>query len=274
MSMHPSISELKFASALLLRETGEGDREAVEGATGAQRPAALPPPRCAGSPFTVPLTLHRGGAEGFPAPCLGLEEMAGAAPRDWGPAAAFAVWRAEGGEPADARPLVFVATKAWRHERGGLSARGLQALGIAASRLVLVQVEREAEALWALEEALKSGAARGAVGAVEQPSFVATRRLDFAAREGGARGVLLRVAGAGDLSAARFRWRISALASAPHPFDPKAPGAPRLKAELVRRRDGPLGAWELEQDHETHRLRLAAGLADHGLVQGGRTRAA
>ena len=208
----------------------------------------------------------------IPAPPLGLEEAAAASPRDWAAAAAFALWRAGGAE--DLRPLVLVTVKTWRSERGSFSARGLQTLGIDPAGVIQVKAEREMEALWALEEALKSGAVRGAVGAVEQASLVATRRLDFAAREGRATGVMLRICGGGDLSAARLRWRLGTAASAPHPFDPRAPGTARLTAELTRRRDGPLGAWELEQDHETHRLRLAAGLADHGLVQGRRAHAA
>ena len=208
----------------------------------------------------------------IPAPHLGLEEATAAEPRDWGAAAAFALWRA--GSAEDPRPLALVTVKAWRSERGGFSPRGLAALGIDPSGVIQVRADREIDALWALEEALKSGAVRGAVGAVEQASLVATRRLDFAAREGRATAVVLRILGGGDLSAARLRWRLKARPSAPHPFDPRAPGDARLKAELSRRRDGPLGAWDLEQDHETHRLRLAAGLADHGLVQGRRAHAA
>jgi protein ImuA len=112
---------------------------------------------------------------------------------------------------------------------------------------------------------LKSGAVAGGLASVEAPAFVATRRLDFAARAGGALGVLLRVGAAGDLSAARRRWRIKTGSSGAHPFDPAAPGRVRLTAELVRRRDGPPGAWALEQDDETGRLRVVAGLAGHGL---------
>ena len=207
-----------------------------------------------------------------PAPRPGLEETGAAESRDWPQAAAFALSRAAAED--DPRPVVFVATGQWRRERGGLFARGLNRLGIAPGSVVQVCAEREIEALWALEEALKSGAVKGGVATVEQPSFVATRRLDFAAQAGRAVGVLLRAGPAGDLSAARLRWRISALPSAPHPFDPRAPGVLRMRAELARRRNGPLGAWELEQDHETHRLGLAAGLADHGLVAGGRIQAA
>ena len=220
------------------------------------------------SEFPSPLE----GEGDLPEPSLGLEEASAAEPRDWGAAAAFALWRTD--RPDDARPLALVTVKAWRGERGSFSARGLLALGIDPSGVVQVRAEREIEALWALEEALKSGAVRGGIATVEQASLVATRRLDFAARAGRASGVLLRIAGGGDLSAARLRWRLKAEPSAPHPFDPRAPGAARLTAELTRRRDGPLGAWDLEQDHETHRLRLAAGLADHGLVQGRRAHAA
>ncbi len=220
----------------------------------------------------MPSPLHQIQSPAPPEPCLGLEETAAADPRDWAQAMAFALWRTV--RDRDPRPLVVIAPQDWRRERGGLSARGLAGLGVEPSRLILVRPARETEALWAMEEALKSGAASGVIGAVEAPAFVATRRLDFAARAGRATGVVLRAHAAADLSAARLRWRIGAAASAAHPFDPKAPGAARLTAELARRRDGPLGAWELEQDHETHRLRLAAGLADHGLVQERRAHAA
>lgn len=206
-----------------------------------------------------------------PQPRCGLEEVGAARAADWPQAAAFALWRACGAE--DVRPFIFVATAQWRRERGGLSARGLRGLGVDLSKALLVRAERELQALWALEEALKSGAVCGGVATVEAPSLVATRRLDFAARDGRATGVLLRAGEAADLSAARLRWRISALPSAAHAFDTKAPGALRLGAALARRRDGPLGAWDLEQDDGTGRFRLAARLAGDGLVQGRRTAA-
>ena len=209
----------------------------------------------------------------LPPPALqGLEEVAAARPGDWPQAAAFALWRVAGGKD-DPRPLAMVVTSQWRRERGGFSARGLARLGLDLSRLLLIRADRELQALWALEEALKSGAVSGALATVEAPSLVATRRLDFAARDGRATGVLLRAGAATDLSAARLRWRICAQPSRAHAFDPKASGAARLQADLVRRRDGPLGAWDLEQDDGTHRLRLAARLAGDGLVQGRRTAA-
>jgi protein ImuA len=197
-----------------------------------------------------------------------FEEAAAAHPQDLAPALAFALSRAlEAAERRnDGRPVAMVSTPLFDRERGRLSAWGARGLGLDPARLVLIRTRREPEAQWAFEEALKSGALAAVIGTLESPSFVATRRLDFAARTGQAGGFVLRSKPAADLSAARLRWRVSAEPSAPHPFDPRAPGAARLRAELVRSRDGKNGRFLLEQAHETDRFRLAAGLADHGLA--------
>jgi protein ImuA len=192
-----------------------------------------------------------------------LEEVGSVAPADAAAAFAFALSRLVA--IVDPRPVALVTTGLWRCERGRPFARGIARWGLPPERLIWVDAAKEGEALWALEEALKSGAVAGGLASVEQPPFVATRRLDFAARSGGAVGVILRVGPAGDLSAARRRWRIRAEASAPHAYDAAAPGRVRLAAELVRRRDGPPGAWRLEQDDETDRLGVVAGLAGRGL---------
>jgi protein ImuA len=214
----------------------------------------------------TPLPLHK-GLYGRPAPypeaCEPLEEVGAAQPADAPAALAFALGRLVA--VRDPRPLALVTTAAWLRERGRPFARGLAAWGAAPDRLVWVRADKEAQALWALEEALKSGAMAGGLASVEQPAFVATRRLEFAARAGAAVGVLVRAGPAEDLSAARRRWRIAARPSAEDLFDALAPGPVRLRAELVRRRDGPPGGWDLEQDDETGRLRLDAGLADHGV---------
>ena len=199
----------------------------------------------------------------LPAPAPHREEASAATPADCAAALAFALGRA--GPQDDPRPVVLMATRHWLRERGRLFGWGARGLGLPHDRLMLVIADREPQVLWAMEEALKSGAVAGAVGCAASPPFVATRRLDFAAKAGGA---------AGDLSAARLRWRIGSTASAVHPFDARAPGAGRMTAELVRHRGGPLGVWMLEQDDETGRFGLAAGLADHGLVPDQSTAAA
>ncbi|QUD86067.1 ImuA family protein [Phenylobacterium montanum] len=214
-------------------------------------------------PLPRPLPV---AATPYPEACEPLEEVAAARPADAATALGFGLARLAAGLKADRRPLVLATTGEWLRERGRPFARGLAAWGVAPDRLVWIRAEREAEALWALEECLKSGAVAAALGCVAAPSFVATRRLDFAARAGAAVGLILRAGGADDLSAARRRWRIAAQASGEAAFDPLAPGAARLRAELVRRRDGPPAAWDLELCDETGGLRLVAGLAGHGVA--------
>jgi protein ImuA len=205
------------------------------------------------------------GALPAPAP---FEEAAAAQPQDMAAALAFGLARAldAADARADSRPVAFVATSLFQNERGRLCGWGARDLGLPQDRILLIRARKESDALWAFEEALKSGAVAAVLGALETPSFVATRRLDFAARSGQATALVLRTRPPLDLSAARLRWRVSAAPSAEHPFDPRAPGAARLVAELARSRDGTLGRFTLEQDHETGRLRLAAGLANHGLA--------
>lgn len=207
---------------------------------------------------------HTPSAEARP-PCLadlepGLEEAVAAGPREMAAALAFTLARRARTDP---RPVLFAAPRRWTAEHGRPHGQGL----------LLALPRTEPETLWALEQALRSGAVAAAVGAVEAVSLTASRRLAFAAREGRAGAMLLR-ATPGGLSAAARRWRVASLESAPHPLDPRAPGATRLRVELTRRRDGPPAAWLLEQDHETDRLRLADRLAGDGLVALGRTRAA
>ena len=189
-----------------------------------------------------------------------LEEAAAAEVRDMAATLIFAVNRLPGN---DERPLLFVAPRTWTAEYGRPFSQGLAPQ---AASPILVSVRTFVEGLWVMEQALRSGAVAGAIGAIDGATLPQSRRLDFAAREGKAAGVLLRTRNEG-LSAARRRWRISAAPGATAPFDARAPGPFRLRAELVRGRGEPPGVWMLEQDDETHRLRLADRLAGDGLVQ-------
>ena len=216
--------------------------------------------------------LHRSEALDptvFPQGAEPLEEVGAAEPGDLAAALAFALARLTA-TPNEVRPVALVTTADGLAERGRPFAGGIQGWGAGFERLVWVRARREGEALWALEEVLKSGAVAGGLALVAAPPFVTTRRLEFAAREGRAVGILLRAGPAGDLSAARRRWRISARPSALDAWDAAAPGAERLRAELLRRRDGPPGVWDLEQDDETGGFRVAAGLAGHGVDEGER----
>jgi protein ImuA len=189
----------------------------------------------------------------------GLEEARADAPRDMAATLAFVLSRSPG---AETRGVLLAATRAWLRENGRPYGPGLAAFG-RREAFVLVSTRTEAEALWAMEQALRSGGLNLVLGAVEGAELAQTRRLEFAARDGASAGVLLRHRG-GDLSAARRRWRITTLASKGDAEDHRAPGRFVLRAELTRSRLERSGIWMLEQDDETHRLRLADRLAGDG----------
>src|SRR5689334_15878121 len=80
-----------------------------------------------------------------PAWAAQLEEVAAAQPADWGAAFAFAIDRLAA--TADPRPIALVFTRAWMRERGRPYARGLARLKGEPRRLILVTVDKEAQAL-------------------------------------------------------------------------------------------------------------------------------
>ena len=191
----------------------------------------------------------------FPQDPAPLEEACAPLPRDVAAALLFALSRRR---PDDIRPVLMTAPRAWFVEYGRPYGPGL-----AGVPLILAPAATLAEALWAMEQGLRSGAVSLGLGAVEGAALAQTRRLDFAAKQGEATGLILS-RGQDGLSAARRRWRISTRPSAADPEDDRAPGPARLLAELTRGRGERPGAWMLEQDDETHRLRLADRLADFG----------
>lgn len=191
----------------------------------------------------------------YPAEPAVLEEVCAAGPGDLATAFAFALSRA----PEAVRPVVFFATsRPWLAEHGRPYGPGLTGID-----LILAATSTGTEGLWAMEQALRSGAVTLALGGIEEASLAQTRRLEFAAREGGAVGLMLRLRHGG-LSAARRRWRIASAPGAMEPADARAPGAGRVWAELVRSRSERPGTWMLEQTDETYRLRLADRLAGDG----------
>jgi protein ImuA len=194
----------------------------------------------------------------------GVHEIAPAAygdmPAALGFAAALIVRRLE--SATDERPVLWCRLSAEAREWGRLYGHGLEALGLARQRLLTVTLNRPAAILWTLEEALRSAALAGVIADVGSSlDLTAVRRLMLAANEGGTPGLLLFPAPPHGATAARSRWIVAAKASAPPPFDEKAPGAPAWNLRLVRCRGGRPGQWFVEWSHATHCFALAAAVS-------------
>jgi protein ImuA len=208
---------------------------------------------------------HQDNKEG-PAPESILSELFPASPRDAG-WTGFVLSQLQ-----PARPLLWVQERMAILEGGRVHAAGL---GIAAGQLIHVEARDAKAALWAMEEGLRCPALGGVIGELwgdpQALDFTATRRLAVAAERFGVACWLIRLGGAANLSGARERWRLASAPSLPHPFDPKAPGAPRWAAELFRSRRRAPASWivgeGLAGDDAPDLLPVAAQPGDRALGQ-------
>lgn len=169
-------------------------------------------------------------------------------------ALALDAWRgrphAEGDEAEDRRAVVWVQTRAAVKSGGHPFRPGLPPE--IRHRLIHVLAEKDEDALFALEEAVRCrdvafviGELAGAARALD---FTASRRLTLAAERHGVPLTLVRLDGPRELSSARQRWAVSAAPSAHPQWDAAAPGVPAWQAELFRARSHPPGTWRLSEN--------------------------
>jgi len=172
------------------------------------------------------------------------------------------------------QPLFLVLPAYGMRDFGRPYGHGLRALGLDPRRLILVETRHRKETLWAIEEALHSGAPAAVAGAIDKLDLKSSQRLQLAAADAGLPLLLLRSATPtlpsparggvwGEGSAAATRWRIGTRPAARDRFGLFA--HPRWHLQLERCRNGRPGEWFVEYDHVAHRFSLAAALADHAL---------
>lgn len=132
------------------------------------------------------------------------------------------------------------------HEAGVLYGSGLAARGLDPARLIIANPYHARDALWTMEEALRSGIFTAVIGETEALPPIAARRLQLAAEAHGTAALLLLPFGAPGIAVGVSRWRVAS-----------APGGP-WHVELVRHRGGPSGIWLVEWNNATHRFDLVA----------------
>jgi protein ImuA len=135
--------------------------------------------------------------------------------------------------------------------------------------VIMVDLSRAADVLWAMEDGLRCRALGAVIGEIwGDPSsldFTATKRLAMRAEAADVPCWLIRRAASPDLSAARDRWRIGALPSAPHPHDLQSPGHARWSLDLFRSRRSKPGQWVATYDGAADRVHLVAASRDGAL---------
>jgi protein ImuA len=190
--------------------------------------------------------------------------------RRFSPAAA-PFGKSEAGGAAHRKPVLFIVPAYGRsrcgHLPGRISGHGLNSLGLDPSRAILVETAHRKETLWALVEALRSGAPCAVAGAIDRLDLKTSQKLHLAATDAGRPLLLLRPSQTLESSAAATRWRVGTAPAARDRFGLYA--RPRWRLQLERCRNGRPGEWVVEYDHVTHRFSLVAALADHSLSCGG-----
>ncbi len=138
--------------------------------------------------------------------------------------------------------------------------------------ILMVNLSRAVDVLWALEDGLRCRALAGVIGEVwGDPGaldFTATKRLALRSEAANVPCWLIRHAATPNLSAARDRWRIGSVPSAPHPYDAQAPGTPRWSLDLFRSRHSKPGQWTVTYDRTQDRVDFLAPLRDGALGAG------
>jgi protein ImuA len=122
----------------------------------------------------------------------------------------------------------------------------LKNFGLEPDRFIFIDLQKEKDVIWAMDEALKCGALAAVVGEMREISFTASRRLQLAVEQSRVTGFILR-SNTIHLSttACVSRWKITSLPSE-HVDDLPGIGFPKWRVELLRIRNGRSGAWNVQ----------------------------
>ncbi|MBS1512432.1 MAG: Error-prone repair protein ImuA [Bacteroidetes bacterium] len=122
----------------------------------------------------------------------------------------------------------------------------LKQFGIEPDKIIFIELKKEIQMLWALEEALKCEGLCAVIGEINALSFNHSRRLQLAVEQSKVTGFILRNQIQHlNTTACVARWRISSLKSDIKNNFPGV-GFPKWNIELLKVRNGKPGIWQVE----------------------------
>jgi len=207
--------------------------------------------------------------DGFSTGCRALDELL---PGKSLKAGGLVEWLAEQGEGAFTLALLAASEALQTREASVLMLvdpgrrfypPALERWGIPLKRVIQVQPQTQQDCLWTWEQALRCQGVAACVGWLPETPFVALRRLQVAAEQGGSCGLLVRpVRVLKQPTWADVRWRVW-----PQPVARARQGplrGRRLQVELLRCRNQLSGGVAVVEfsPHAAHPLRLAPAVAD------------
>ena len=126
----------------------------------------------------------------------------------------------------------------------------LKSFGVEPDKIIFVNVRREKDLLWVMEEALKCEGLAAVVGEIKEVGFTESRRLQLAVEKSKVTGFIIRNPPRNiHVNTCVSRWKISPLESG---SDNNLPGIgfPRWNVELLKIRNGKPGVWQMEWSYD------------------------
>ncbi len=140
-------------------------------------------------------------------------------------------------------------TALWISSSRTLFPPALKSFGLQPDRFIFIDLKKEKDVIWAMDEALKCGALSAVVCEIREIDFNASRRLQLAVEQSQVTGFILRKNYRQlNTTACVSRWKITSLPSAPIETLIDFPGItfPTWRVELLRMRNGKSGAWDIQ----------------------------
>lgn len=122
----------------------------------------------------------------------------------------------------------------------------LKNFGITPDHFVFVDIRKERDVLWAMDEALKCSGVSAVIGEVNGMNFNESRRLQLAVEKSQVTGFVIRKnSRAVGTTASTSKWKIYSLPSESINQLPGI-GYPKWRVELLKVKNGRPGSWDIE----------------------------
>ena len=142
--------------------------------------------------------------------------------------------------------LIKKGTAVWVSNKRTIYPPALKNYGIDPECVIFVDLWKQKDVLWAIEEALKCNAVAAVIGELGELSFTESRRLQLAVEQSTVTGFIHRYNPRSEnVTACVSRWKISPVASSISGGLPGV-GFSRWNVQLVKVRNGKPGSWQIE----------------------------
>lgn len=137
-------------------------------------------------------------------------------------------------------------TTLWISSNRTIFPPALKSFGVQPDRIIFIDLKKEKDVMWVMEEALKCGSLSAVVGEMQEISFIGSRRLQLAVEQSRVTGFILRHHPRKiNTTACVSRWKITPLPSEAIDDLPGI-GFPQWRVELLRIKNGRPGTWEVK----------------------------